>query len=64
MMYIGWDICCGVLYFDGMYVAGNKYFVVYIDAMYWMGYMLLNCCRLFLNELPISPEMSIYFRFG
>jgi hypothetical protein len=24
----------------------------------------VNCCRLFLNELPISPEISIYFRFG
>jgi hypothetical protein len=27
-------------------------------------YVYVNCCRLFLNELPVSPEVSIHFRFG
>jgi hypothetical protein len=92
--FTGNSICWCVVYFDGIYVAGNKYFAVYIlmgymlldsiftgtnlyweqifccvhfsgnKYLYWMGYMLLNWCRLFLNELPISPKMSIYFRFG
>jgi hypothetical protein len=27
-------------------------------------FVYVNCCRLFLNELPVSPEVSIHFRFG
>jgi hypothetical protein len=46
-----------------VYAAATVYDAVY--GVYFAGICIyVNCCRLFLNELPISSKMSIYFRFG
>jgi hypothetical protein len=29
-----------------------------------MCFVYVNCCGLFLNELPVSPEVSIHFCFS
>jgi hypothetical protein len=52
-----------LLYFAGINVVlcWNVAAVVLCDHM---CFVYVNCCRLFLNELPVSPEVSIHFRFG